>query len=143
MIQLPQISSQDISMWVNRTDHDVRTWKLRAGAPKHMVDAFPEYIQAMLTPDSLPAETPKYDATMPKEVDMSNPSILMVRTWQLARDARRLFDEVLAIDLDNPLALRLEAHAQELELLHNQIHDALLTDEDRANGAINRPSAQD
>ncbi len=124
--------------WINMPYDDIRSWTLKPGAPERVVDAFPELVEAMLDPDSLPAETPKFDDTMPDTVDMSNPSTLFVRVWLLAREARRHFDEAVAIGLDKQIAERLEAHARDLELLRDQIHDALLTDEDKANGAIPR-----
>ena len=138
MRRLPRISSEDMVAWINTTGNDVRSWTLKPGAPERIVDAFPELVEAMLEPDSLPAETPKFDGAMPDTVDMANPSTLFVRIWQLARDARNQYDEAVAIGLDKPLDARLEAHAKELELLRDQIHNALLTDEDKANGASPR-----
>lgn len=132
------ISTDDFVTWINKPNDDTRTWTLKPGAPRHVVDAFPEIVAISLVPDVRPSKARRFDEDMPSSVDMANPSTLFVRIWQLAGNAGNLRDEAIAIGLDKPLASHLAAHAEELELLRDQVHDALLTGDDRTNGPISR-----
>ena len=46
------LSHKEITAWLNRPDHDPKTWTLKPGAPKVIVDIFPKYVEFFLTPDN-------------------------------------------------------------------------------------------
>lgn len=137
---LPEgISKEDVDRWVNRPTRDARTWTLKPGAPRNIVDAFPELIDYFVTPDFQPSETARYDADDVRGlVNMADPSVLMVRLWQLARDTRTLVEVAPLYTADRGLVGKIEELVKEIEGLRDQIHDALLTDEDKANGSVPR-----
>jgi hypothetical protein len=131
------ISDKEIEEWLTNTENfDPRTWTLKPGAPKKIVDLFPDYVDYCLTTGQDKEEFPE------SIVDYSNPSTLLVSVWQLARDARILVDVGIAANVIRNYVDKLEAHARELESLRDKIHDALLTDNDKANGAVPRSERQ-
>lgn len=128
------VSHHEIAAWLSWPDNDPLTWTLKPGAPRKIVDIFPEYVDFMLGPDRNSARM-ESDSAAPAEVDYANSSILFVRVWQLARNAHRLLDEAAAADLDKPLVAQLDDHAKDLARLRDQIRDALLDVDDRDAGA--------
>ena len=62
----------------------------------------------------------------------------LILASELVRNARDL--SAAAMPIDTVLAGNIESHTKELELLRDQLHDAMLTDEDKATGAVSRLS---
>jgi hypothetical protein len=127
-----RLSFKEIDSWIDGDSFDPRTWKLKPGAPKKIVDIFPAYIDFGINTGE--GEKAHEDS----KIDYSDASTLFVYVWQLARDARSLVDAGIASNVDRSYVGKLEGHAKQLEELRDSIHDALLTKEDRANGAVAR-----
>lgn len=127
------LTGKDIEAWlVNVDNFDPRTWKLKPGAPKKIVDIFPAYIDFSVTTGD--GEKIHGDS----KIDYSDSSTFFVYIWQLARDARNLVDVGIASNLNRDYVKKVEEQAKALEQLRDHVHDSLLTEEDRANGAVPR-----
>src|ERR1700728_4555951 len=98
------LSDKEIEEWLTNTDNfDPRTWTLKPGAPKEIVDLFPDYVDFCLTTGQAKGEFPD------SIIDYSNPSTLFVSVWQRARDARALADVGVAKGIDTAYVERIEA----------------------------------
>jgi len=60
----------------------------------------------------------------------------LVLASELVRNGRDL--SAAAMPIDKELAGKIESHTKALELLRDQIHESLLTDKDKVNGAVPR-----
>jgi hypothetical protein len=126
------LSFPEIDAWINHPTFDPRTWTLKPGAPKNIVDIFPDYIDFSLNTGQ--GEKDHAD----EQIDYSDASTLFVYVWQLARDARRLVDLGVTSNVNRDYVSKLDEQVKALEELRDHIHDSLLSEEDRANGAVPR-----
>jgi hypothetical protein len=126
------LSLDDIDEWIRKPFFDPRSWVLVQGAPRAVVEIFPEYVGFMARPGS------DMDEPGSVVIDVADPSIQFVRLWELAGRARSLVDVGNARNVDRDYVEHIGSLAEELELLRDQIRDALLTDQDRADGAAPR-----
>jgi hypothetical protein len=134
------LSFKEIDSWINGDSFNPRAWTLKTGAPKVIVDLFPDYVDWSLRTGQDWSRKPGEEKQpySESETDYTNASTLFVFVWQLARQARSLVDAGIASNIDRNYVDRIVAHAKDLEHLNNQIHDSLLTEQDKANGAVSR-----
>lgn len=45
------LRAEDINRWVDDADANPLNWTLKRGAPQHLIDLWPQYIELMTTPD--------------------------------------------------------------------------------------------
>jgi hypothetical protein len=42
----------EIDAWIEMPSSDSRTWQLKDGAPKNIIDIFPEYVEFFMNPEN-------------------------------------------------------------------------------------------